>query len=290
MFLITAIVALTALIFASAADLKKREVPDWLNYALIAIGLSSGAIASLVFWTWTFAAYSLAGFLIFLVIAYLMFYAGQWGGGDSKMIMGLGALIGFEFSFSYPFMLSENFLIAFWVNTLLAGVVYALFWSIFLAFKHTRKVGKRFSEEIGKSAFSRNLVLAVTLIIAAISFIPNQPEQRTVIYLLAVISFASFYLMVLVRSVEKACMYKLLTPEQLTEGDWIAKEVRVGGKYLCGPKDLGIEKKQISKLMKLKQKGKIKRVLVKEGIPFVPSFLLGFIITLLWGNVLFAWL
>ena len=81
-------------------------------------------------------------------------------------------------------------------------------------------------------------------------------------------------------------MYRLVEPVKLTEGDWIVNDVYVGRQYICGPKDLGIEKRQIRKLVEYYKKGKVKRILIKEGIPFVPSFLIAFIITFLFGNAL----
>ena len=84
-------------------------------------------------------------------------------------------------------------------------------------------------------------------------------------------------------------MHKLVDPEKLTEGDWIVNDVKVDGKYICGPKDLGIEMQQIKKLIALKKRGKIRKVLMKEGIPFVPSFLLAFAVTIFLGNI-FIWL
>ena len=85
-----------------------------------------------------------------------------------------------------------------------------------------------------------------------------------------------------VKAVEKACMLKRVKPSELTEGDWIAKDVIVKNKRICGPKDLGIEKAQIRQLIRLK----IKSVIIKVGIPFVPSFLLAFVLTLWIGNPL----
>ena len=82
-------------------------------------------------------------------------------------------------------------------------------------------------------------------------------------------------------------MLKYVTPKQLTEGDWIAKDVKISGKYVTGPKDLGIEKKQIRKLIEFYKKGKIKKVLIKEGIPFVPSFFIAYVVTLMFGNLVF---
>ena len=76
-------------------------------------------------------------------------------------------------------------------------------------------------------------------------------------------------------------MLKYKNPKELTAGDWIAKVVKINGKYICGPKDLGIEPPQIKQLIK----SKVKKVLVKEGIPFVPSFLISFVFTLFFGNI-----
>ncbi len=95
------------------------------------------------------------------------------------------------------------------------------------------------------------------------------------------------YLIILVRTVEKVSMIKMIEPEKLTEGDWIAKEIKIQGKYITGPKDLGIEKKQINKLIALYKKKKVSKVLIKEGIPFVPSFFIAYIVTLIFGNFIF---
>jgi len=81
-------------------------------------------------------------------------------------------------------------------------------------------------------------------------------------------------------------MYKLVEPSKLTEGDWIAKEIKVNGKYITGPKDLGIEMEQIEKLIALYKKKKVGKILIKEGMPFVPSFLASFIFTYFFGSIL----
>lgn len=290
MLIIASAIVLIVLAIASYCDLRTREVPDWLNYALIAVGVATGLIASLVFHTWTYAAFSLAGLAIFVGIAYLMFYAGQWGGGDSKLIMGIGAIVGLEFSISFPFLKADAFLFAFWINTMIAGVVYALLWSIALAFLHGKAVSARFLLEIEKKASLKIFAFAASMLLAVLALFPPIPEIRTAFFLLSIIIFFSFYALVFVMAVEKSCMFKHMEPSQLTEGDWIAHNIVVKGKYICGPKDLGISKKQIRILEKLYLQKKVPRILIKEGIPFVPSFLAGFIMSLLWGNFLFSFL
>ena len=96
----------------------------------------------------------------------------------------------------------------------------------------------------------------------------------------------TFYVWIFVKSIEKSSMYKLVEPNKLTEGDWIVKDVYINKQYITGPKDLGIEKKQIKLLIEAYKRKKIGKVLIKEGIPFVPSFLIAFIITFVIGNPL----
>tara|TARA_Y100000310_G_C20547640_1_gene746397 strand:- start:697 stop:951 length:255 start_codon:yes stop_codon:yes gene_type:complete len=76
-------------------------------------------------------------------------------------------------------------------------------------------------------------------------------------------------------------MIKFISTSKLTEGDWIVDEVKVGKKTVASSKDLGISHEQI---LKIKQSG-IKKVKIKEGIPFLPSFLLSFIFVLVFGNI-----
>ena len=80
-------------------------------------------------------------------------------------------------------------------------------------------------------------------------------------------------------------MVKLISPEKLTEGDWIVEDIYYKNKRITGPKDLGISKKNIEKLIKLKQQGKINKIKVKYGIPFVPSFLIALIYTIIFNKI-----
>ena len=78
-------------------------------------------------------------------------------------------------------------------------------------------------------------------------------------------------------------MIKKVSPRDLTEGDWLFKDIRIGKKTIKADFN-GLSKKDISTLRKYR-----KGVYVKYGIPFVPVFLIAFILTILSGNVI-AWL
>lgn len=295
------------LLVGSLTDLKTREVPDWVNYGLIFSGIGLNMLFSFIYFDQSvivkeisfnnaivsqyiispqsYFMKSIVGLIVFFGIAYMMFYAGQWGGGDSKMIMGLGAMLGLDLSLRHGFMLG------FLINALFAGAVYGLLWSAFLVVKNRRKFWREFSKALSKkeAARAKKLVAVASAALLILFFAVKLPFMRLVMLSFALLILITFYLWIFVKAVEKSCMYKLVEPSKLTEGDWIVNDVYSGGKYICGPKDLGIEKSQIRRLIELRKKRKINRILIKEGIPFVPSFLIAFIITLLFGNPL-SWI
>ena len=94
------ILALIVLFIASYTDLKTREVPDWLNYSLIFSAFGIRTIFSFEL-GWEIIISGLIGFVIALSIALLFYYTGQWGGGDSKLLMGMGAIIGVSYPFNW---------------------------------------------------------------------------------------------------------------------------------------------------------------------------------------------
>ena len=132
---------------------------------------------------------------------------------------------------------------------------------------------------------SRKIVLVTSLLLFVLGFIIQDFSMRFVMFASLILLLATFYLLIFVRVIERACMLKLIDPAKLTEGDWIAKDIIVGKKRIAGPKDLGVSKEQIAQLIAMKKKRKIKQVLIKEGIPFTPSFLLAFLATLAYGNL-----
>ncbi len=272
-------IVLVALLIGTYTDLKTREVPDWLNYGLIFVGFGVRLIFSLAYRDPGFILEGVFGFVAFFIIALVMFYAGQWGGGDSKMVMGLGALIGLELSVS-------SFLIGFFINIILFGALFGLLFSVYLAVKHRKRFAKEFSKRFAKKRWQKWSVWSATVLLLVISvFVPFSIKLPVVV--LAGLIFISFYAFVYLKSVEASSMIKWVDPDDLTEGDWVVKDVVVGNKRICGPKDLGLEMKQIKKIRRLKRQKKLKKVLIKYGIPFVPSFLIAFIATYLWGNIVF---
>ena len=282
-YLIILFLTTVSLIVASIFDIKTREVPDLLNYGLIFAGIGLRFIYSAVTFDWSFLLAGLAGLGVFFALALILFYAGQWGGGDSKLLMGMGALFGIKFNLNSFFENSvDNFIINFIINMFIAGAIYGFIWSSGLLIIHRKKFSAAFLEKIHDKNIKimKIVMFGIVFLLLIGAILARDSVYNIILFAFAIIVYLTFYLWLFVKTIETVCMIKKIPPNKLTEGDWIANEVYVHGKYICGPKDLGIEKDQIVRLKKLK----VRFVLVKEGIPFIPSFLFGFIITLVFGN------
>lgn len=292
--LILVLAVLFALLYGSYTDLKIREVPDWVSYGLILIGLLGRLLIGVVSGEWMNLGYSILWLILFVIIALIMFYTGQWGGADAKLLMGLGIVFA-----SYPesllnylvnnFSITPNLTIPFPItllfNIFFIGAIYGLAYSFILAFSNWSKFKIEFGKINSQFKMKRMILLfSLSFLILALASLFIDILLGLLFFVISFSLFLFVYLFLFSKSVEKTCMIKLTPVNKLTEGDWIVKNVNVKGKYICGPKDLGIEQKQIALLRKLK----VKSVFVKNGIPFVPSFLISVIVSLIFGWFLIA--
>lgn len=272
------IVGLVALVIASFSDIKTREVPDWLNYGLVAFAIGSALILSVYHGYWHIIISSLVGLAIGLAIGLLMFYTGQWGGGDSKLIIGLSALIGFSIS---DLAYGVPLLVIFIINILVVGAVYGLVFTFIKALLNFRKFRQVSEEKLrSKKIIVMRIILLLLGILSLIFLLFTNSIESALIFGLVIILFIFFYLWIFVSTVEKTCMIKKIKVSKLTEGDWILNDVVKKKKVVLKPVKTGVTLKQIAMLKKLR----ITEVTIKIGIPFVPSFLIAYILTFALGN------
>lgn len=285
---VTNFAILFGLVFGSITDFKKREVPDYLNYFLISLGIFLGAILSIYTSNIWFLLNSLIGFGVGFIFGALMFYTGQWGGADAKMLMGIGALQGVDIKSLFLYGEIPLFFVTF-LTILLAGSIYGLIYIIVLFVKDWHKIRTEWTKKLREPSSIKirtTIFFFIAIIFLTSIFLINLFLLKIFLQLFAILLFVGMHTLFLVDVIEKVCMIKNVKIKDLTEGDWIVKEIKVGNKCVCGPKDLGITLEQIKKLKELK----IKNVLVKYGVPFIPGFLIGFIIVLIFGNWLTAFL
>ncbi|MDP3917307.1 MAG: A24 family peptidase [Nanoarchaeota archaeon] len=281
--IITAVVVM-ALTIASLFDIKTREIPDWISYGLLSFVIITRALQSILMKNHAYITYSLMYFAIFFIFGNLMYFTKQWGGGDTKLITSLGTAFAVK-----PAYISANSIIPFpiiiLVNILIVGAIYGTFYAVTLAFRHAKEFKAEFiklnSEK--KIKIMKIFMLAAALLIMILSYASFPSGSKHLGAYLALISLLLPYLIMTLKSVELSCMYKRLKPSALTEGDWVQEDIYKDKKLIYKINQYGIDKKSIEKI----KKSRIKSVLVKEGIPFIPSFWLGTIIALYLGKIIF---
>lgn len=255
---------LAALIIASISDLKTREVPDWLNYGLIFAALGIRTIFSFSY-GWEIIVSGLLGLAACFILANIFYYSKQWGGGDSKLLMGIGTSIGI----SLPFSGSSLNLALFLLGLLFLGAIYGLFWMFYLAAKRKNFFFKEIKGTLKEYKILHLMVMTVSVVFLIISFFFH------FFWPLVLLPASLFYLLIFVNTMEDNFFTRSLSPEKLTEGDWLVEEVKVAGKNIMKKKTLCED--DIKLLKKIHEENKLKYVKIKEGIPFVPSFLLSYL-------------
>ncbi len=255
------VLALVWIVFASVQDLKTREVANWLTFSLIAFALAyRGFFALLANDVWFFLS-GVLGFGIFFVLAHLFYYGKVFAGGDAKLLMGIGAVLPFHTSSDYLSLTLVFLLLLFFV-----GAFYSLVYSIITSARFSR----RFVPAFAVSWKRYRLLWLVPVILSAMLFVVK--PSLAAWFLLSAFFFFLPLAYIYLKAFEEGCLVVLLKPEQLTAGDWLQKDVRVAGKLLR--KNVhGLSLREITYLRKYR-----KKVWIKQGIPFVPAFLIAFLI------------
>ena len=262
---------LTALIFtffASIQDLRKREVANWLNFSLLTFALAYRLIYSIYFDKYYFLFYGLVGFAIFFGLANLFYYSKVFAGGDAKLLMAFGVVIPFNSLYD---LIALSVAFIFVLFTL--GAIYSVFYSIIISINNLDKFKRRFPKELKTNKKNVLLGLGLAIILYILTTISKIDSTMSLygIILLIFMPFIYIYL----KTVENSCLIRLVSPQDLTEGDWLEKEVRIDGKMIKRSVH-GLNIEEIRKIRKAN-----KKVWIKYGVPFVPAFLFALVFMVL---------
>lgn len=282
------VLGLLGLIIASIIDIRTREVPDLLNYGLIIVGSAIHILDAIVYNHWSALLSTFLGFIALFIIANLMYYSKQWGGGDAKLLMATSIMFAQYpealLNFFSPSLQPFPFQMTLFINLLIVGSVYGLLYTIAIAYRNRKNFSSEFKAMLSdkRLRFTKWLSLALSIVLLVLMLIVDRTliSPITIAMFVFVVGFP--YIIVFVKAVEKGSMFKMLEVSMLTEGDWVATDITIAGRKIYSNKSPGITKQQIQRL----KEHHVKRVLVKEGIPFVPSFLISILLTLIFGNLI----
>ncbi len=259
---------------AAYTDTKTGLINDYITYPMIAIGILFSLIE-----------FNLNAFIIAAAVfggGYLLYFLGQIGGGDVKLLTGIALLM--------PFFGQGNFIIPYLGETdtpFIAGVLFVgialavLFNSIYYIIKYVRK-GIDF--DYNKNGFIMGGVLALFLVVYFYLIMQFGVSINFVLFM------GSLMLIVLIRlalekGIRKEFNLETVSLDKLEEDELVALEFidsEIAKKAGLGIKKT-IGKKEIEKLKELK----IGEIAVYRNLPkFAPFIFAGVLIVLLYPNVI----
>ena len=250
---------LIGILIATFQDIKRREVDDWLNLFLIFSSFTYLFFVSFylkdpsIFFQGTFL-------LLFLLFIMNVFYYGRvFAGGDAKLLLSMTVLfIGVSF---YESLINVGIFVLF---LFISGSVYGIFYSSVLYIRNYDKVNKKLKKNFWTEENKFIFILGLIFMFSGAYF-------YFILFIIGILIFIFPILLSLSRALEEGCMVRFVKGSELKEGDWLVDEIRIG-KKIVRPSFEGLSKKETS-LMK-----NLKLVKIKEGIPFVPAFLIAYIL------------
>lgn len=265
------VIAFVWCVFASVQDLKYREVANWLSFSLVLFGLAYRGFYSLNAGSVNLFVYGVLGGVLFFVLSHLFYYSKVFAGGDAKLLIGMGVVLPYT-RYTDVLLLGLGFV----VLLFFVGAVYGLVYSVFLVMQFREK----FKRELRKMKKMFILFLGISLVFIILGvFLIRGSVLAGYIAFFVILPFIYVY----VKALDK-CMVKMANADELVEGDWLEEDVIVNGKTIKKSVH-GLDMKEIIILRRFG-----KKVLIKEGIPFVPAFLISLIIMVFFWEALFSFL
>lgn len=250
-------VAFIGSLLAGLWDLKTTEIPDEIPTIMAVLGvflwLLSGNLQALLL--------SVVFGLAFLGFGWLLYKAGQWGGGDAKLLSAIG--------FMLPMVNGTFFAIDFFFNIFIVGLIYMIIYSITLGVMH-KGTFSRFAKNLIEEKIV--LVSVVVFLVASLIIFAIYPE--IVIMPLFLVFAALLIIFWRYSRVVESNIFKRKIP--------VAK-LRIGDVLMQSKQWDGIDE---AGLKRIKRSGK-KFVVIKEGVRFGMVFPIALLVTYLIGNVIF---
>lgn len=257
------VLGLIWILAATIQDIREKEVDNWLNFSLIIFALGFRFFYSLFSNSgFEFFYQGLIGLGIFFVLGNVFYYSRIFAGGDAKLMIALGTILPFSINFYTNLRYFVLFLLLFFV----VGTIYGIVWSFILMFRNTKLFARKF-----KSIFRKNKNLIFMIMFLGLFFM-ILGFQYLFFFLVGAFVFISPYFFIYAKSIEEAAMIVKIKTSKLRQGDWLYNRIKVGKKYI-EPNWDGLTSEEINAIKK-----KYEFIKIKQGIAFVPVFLISFII------------
>jgi len=265
---ILTVLAFIWLIFAIVQDFKYREIANWLNFSLAIFAMAARLFYSIFLNNYDYFFFGIFGLAVFFIVGHLFYYVRIFAGGDAKLLIAFGAVVPFANTFYENSLIMMLFIFA----LLFLGAFYSLIYSLILSYLNYKKFTKEFARQVRIN--EKYFYLAVFFGVVLSVIVLFSGETAFFAFPLLILLFP--LLLVYAKAVETSCMIKYVDAKSLTIGDWLVDPLKIKNKVIK-PNWEGIDEKQVKFIKKYYKK----KVLVKYGVPFSPSFILAFIFLLI---------
>jgi Flp pilus assembly protein protease CpaA len=248
-------------------DLKTTEIPDEIPTLMAVFGvflwILSGNLQGLLF--------SLAFGTAFLVFGWLLYKAGQWGGGDAKLLSAVGFTLPIM-NYASSNIINNFFAINFFFNVFFVGLFYMIVYSVALGSLNRGTF----------SMFGRNLVKEKITLVSVVVL--------TVISLITFFAFPIFAVPSLFLAFAALLIlfwkYSKIVESNIFKRKIPVSKLRVGDVLVDSRRWDGLTEEEVSTI---KKSGK-RFVVIKEGVRFGMVFPIAVLVTYFFGNILFAFI
>ena len=132
------IIGVIGLLLASVQDFRSREIEDYIWIVLAVFGILFAIYSAITLSNYSILINSISGFVICFILGYMMFLSGI-GGGDGKILIGLGALVP---KFQMPIytslgtLLNLNYIPNFPIMVFINGIFFMVFLPFVILFRN----------------------------------------------------------------------------------------------------------------------------------------------------------
>ncbi|NIO44395.1 MAG: hypothetical protein GTN36_02475, partial [Candidatus Aenigmarchaeota archaeon] len=252
-------IALVGSFAAGLYDLKTTNVPDKLCITMIILGLIVHILTGIFTNDFTYFINSLLYGGLFLGFGVLMYFAGQWGGGDGELLVATGVLLpNLSFTDTYfPFALS------FFVNTFFIGAFWSVIFSLYYVYKNQKLSKKFFNDFKNPMTFSISLILIILSILSL-----NFNLLFSLLFFLFFILFVFYKYSKIIEQV----FYERIPVSKLKVDDMLGQDIPKLKLYKKHIK--GLTKEQVTKIKRTR-----KYVIIREGVRYGIVFPLALLFT-----------
>jgi Flp pilus assembly protein protease CpaA len=253
--------------FASGIyDMKTSNVPDKVVILMMVSALVIHTITGFSIGDFSTLTESLLFGGLFLAFGLLMYFTGQWGGGDGELLVAIGIVLP-NLSFVKTFF--PFFAISFFINTFFIGAAYSIAYSIILAYKNP-KISKKFFENLKERKIIIGLTISLSLSIIFLLI------SQFIFFAISILSFVLIFFHKFSKTIEDS-FYIRIPVRKLKVDDMLGEDIpslKLYKKYIKG-----LTKEQVKVIKKRKR-----YVTIREGIRYGIVFPLTLVFTLLFGD------